>query len=110
MNLLDFTGPDSHAHDPETSREAIAQHTATGSRARCAAIVLALVRTNPGKTACELWLLASESDQAALREKQRVRQRLVDLERAGLVRKGPPRRCDEAGTTQRTWYAIGASE
>jgi len=105
MNLFDFSGPDSHAHDPETSAAAVREHTASGNRGRHCQMVLALVQRHPGQTACELFELASAADLDSLREVQDVRRRLVDLERNRLVRKGPPRKCSVRKTSQRTWNA-----
>lgn len=102
-DLFDF-GTVAHDVDPLTSHEAAEAHTSSGNRSRCCLVVLALVKRHEGKTACELWDLATADERLTLREMQRVRQRMVDLERGGHVRKGPPRRCDVRGTTQRTWF------
>lgn len=104
-DLFDFSGPVAHDADPMTSHEAATNHTTSGNRKRCCVVVLGLVQRHPGLTCCELWEAATEAEQTTLREMQRVRQRMVDLERNGLVRKGPPRKCAVRGTSQRTWNA-----
>jgi len=104
MDLFDLPDPPStHAHDPDTSREAIDNHEANGARARNQRLVLFLVKDHPGLTAVELWSVASDAIKADLKEMQEIRRRLVDLQAKGLVNPGPSRKCNVRGTKQTTW-------
>jgi hypothetical protein len=98
-----FDNPAAHTADPATSHEAAEQHTVSGRRAKHAAIVLELVRGNPGLTAVELWYVSERRQE--LHEMQEVRRRLTDLLDAGKVRQGAARRCAWRGTSMVTWYA-----
>ena len=85
--------------DPETSHEAASRHNRSGkSKANCE-IVLALVRAWPGMTSVELH--GTQVDSCL--ERHEVSRRLSDLERKGLVRKGPEKVCEVKGTSMVTW-------
>jgi len=104
MDLFDLPDPPStHAHDPDTSREAIDSHEASGARTRNQRLVLFLVKDHPGLTAVELWSVASESVKEKLSDYYEIRRRLCDLESKGLVLKGKARKCRIKNTTQTTW-------
>ncbi len=113
--LFDLSSPDmppvkhlAHAGDPATSHEAAAKHDATGARLRNADTVLELVRAYRGNTAIELWHLASEEQQATLKEPQEVRRRLHDLAHClpPRVRKGAARKCTVRATLQVVWEVV----
>lgn len=98
--------PTTHTNDPETSHQADAHHRDSGKRDRHRVLVLGLVIRHPGKTACELWALATTEDQALLGEMQEVRRRLTDLLNACDVRRSEkPVTCSIKGTGQHTWTA-----
>lgn len=94
-----FTYAASRQTDPATSHEAERDITASGARAQMAATALRLVRDNPGLTSNELEALVGVSD-------GRVRKRLVELEREGLVRRGPVKVSSVSGKKNQTWYAV----
>jgi hypothetical protein len=104
-DLFDFATPIAHTTDPATSHEAAARVTATGKRARHAAIVLTLVQRHKGETAVELWYDATDADRRELKEPQEVRRRLTDLADRGLVRQGLSRICRYRNTRMVTWEA-----
>lgn len=86
--------------DPETSHEAASRHNRSGkSKANCE-IVLALVRAWPGMTSVELH--GTQVDSCL--ERHEVSRRLSDLERKGLVRKGPEKVCEVKRTKMVTWW------
>lgn len=89
----------SRATDPPTSREAEHDITASGARAQMAATALRLVREHPGLTSNELEALVGVSD-------GRVRKRLVELEREGLIRRGEARVSRVSGKRNQTWWAV----
>lgn len=89
----------SRATDPATSHEAERDITASGARAQMAATALRLVREHPGLTSNELEALVGVSD-------GRIRKRLVELEREGLVRRGEARVSRVSGKRNQTWYAV----
>ena len=95
--------PTTHTPDPETSHQADANHRDSGKRDRHRVLVLGLVIRHPGKTACELWALATQEEKALLGEMQEVRRRLTDLHHLMDVRQTPARTCTVKGTTQTTW-------
>lgn len=101
---MDLTAPIAANADPATSHESAERATRSGARRRHAEIVLQLVRHWPGLTAVELHARQSQL------ERHEVSRRLADLERAGLVHKGPPRKCVIAGTSQSTWIAGAKQE
>jgi predicted HTH transcriptional regulator len=87
----------SHRHDPITSHEAIETLTASGGRAQHMAIVLNAVRSNPGRTACELIAITGLDE-------YQVRRRLSDLKNGGNVKQGDRRLCEVKGTAMVTWF------
>ena len=95
--------PTTHTHDPETSHQADNHHRDSGKRDRHRVLVLGLVIRHPGKTACELWALATPEEKALLGEMQEVRRRLTDLHHMTDVKQGNARTCTVKGTTQTTW-------
>jgi hypothetical protein len=94
--------PGARHSDPDTSREAARQAKRSGRQHRHAAVVLDLVRRNPGSTSGELW----EASNGQL-ERHEVSRRLADVCRAGLVRQGVARVCRVKGTKMVTWEAVG---
>ena len=95
----------SHHHDPESSRIAARQHVASGRHAKHMTIVLALVAQYPGRTANELWELATAQQQAELKEPQEVRRRLSGAYHSlpRRVQQGPRRACAVKGTNMVSW-------
>lgn len=88
------------ALDPSTSRDAARRADAAGVPATQAAWFLAAVRASPGRTASEL----AEAS-AGRYDRYAANRRLADLERAGLVRKGEPRRAP-SGRPEVTWWPV----
>jgi len=91
-------------YDPESSHEAAERITASGKRERHCELVYSLVCLWPGKTAVELWELASPCFKEELKEMQRVRQRLSDMSDIRVMQ-GPARKCSIRGTKQVVWFA-----
>jgi hypothetical protein len=85
------------ALDPSTSRDAARRADAAGVPATQAAWFLAAVRASPGRTASEL----AEAS-AGRYDRYAANRRLADLERLGLVQKGPARRAP-SGRLEVTW-------
>ena len=86
----------SHRHrtgDPETSKEAAAEITTSGTAARQAEQVLELVRRQPKSTSKELAFVAGCNASTRNLDYHAIARRLPELERAGLIRRGPARKC-----------------
>jgi hypothetical protein len=98
--------PASHASDPETSKVAERSHTASGKRHRNADLVLELVRRHPGRTANEIFWLATEYEQLRLVDFYEVRRRLNDLHKIGLVKVVEQRVCTIKGSLMQSWEAV----
>lgn len=83
--------------DPGTSDEAARKITRSGKRDAQSKEVLDAVRARPGLTSAEY---------AGGVQSQRFMfaRRLPDLEKLGLVRKGPPRPCRQTGSRCVTWW------
>lgn len=90
------------ALDPDTSRAAARRADAAGAPATQAAWFLAAVRARPGLTASEL----AEAS-AGRYDRYAANRRLADLERLGLVQKGPARRAP-SGRPEVTWLPAPA--
>ncbi len=103
-NLFDPI-PLAHANDPLPSHLAAGFLVKSGKLAKHEAVVLTILLSNPGKTACELWQAASPAQQRELHELQRVRQRLTSLLNKGKVRQSGQRHCTVRGSLQTTWEA-----
>jgi len=101
-----LTAPVVHADDPSTSAEAAAEHTRSGRRDRHGRIVLGLVARYPGRTAIEIWQLATADEKRELKEPQEVRRRCCDLLQAGLIVQGPRRVCTVRGTGMVVWRVV----
>jgi hypothetical protein len=91
--------PACHRNDPETSREAAKKLKRSGKLKTQRQAVLEALRCCNGATHAELgrfmgmhWLKPAR--------------RLPELERAGLVRKGPARTCRVKGSKCCTWWTI----
>lgn len=87
------------ALDPGTSRAAARRADAAGLPATQAAWFLEAVRAHPGLTASELAALSGGRF-----DRYAANRRLADLERLGLVAKGPGRRAP-SGRLEVTWLA-----
>lgn len=105
MNLYELAEPhpNFHRHGPQTERDAAASHAK--ARVANAELVLAMVRRHPGKTACELWELATADEMATLKDYYEVRRRLSDMTHSGDVVVGESRKCSIKGTKQQTYTA-----
>lgn len=90
--------PRARATDPQTSHMAASDAIRSGRMAEQHATVLAAVRSQPGRTALE-------HDRSHGWDRIAGR-RLSELERYGLVRKGPVRRCEAGGRPSVTWWAV----
>ena len=85
-----------HRHrstDPETSKAAAEEITTSGNASRQAEQVLDLVRRQPKSTSKELAFVAARSASTRNLDYHAIARRLPELERAGLIRRGPARRC-----------------
>lgn len=95
--------PAARALDPETSRLAADEHTASGKRGRHVGVVIDAVRRWPGRTSAELAPLCGL-------ERHEVARRTADAEQAGAIRKGLARRCETSGRQAVTWWAAEAQQ
>lgn len=98
---MHFPNPIARADNPDTSHQAAAEVTESGTRHKHAERVLELVKAQPGSTATEL-LRAQGDDPDALNEYQ-IRRRLPDLVAAGLVVHGRSRICRVRRRQMTTW-------
>jgi hypothetical protein len=98
-----LTKPIAANADPESSHIAAERITVSGKREAHCDLVFQLVCLHPGLTACEIWSMATESQQIELGEMQRVRQRLSDMSEVRVMQ-GPQRKCKIRGTTQVVWF------
>lgn len=95
---LDLEFPMARASDPVTSHEAADRALASGAVPSQREAVLRFVRGRPGATATELArLLHHETNHITCR-------RLPELERRGLVRRGPARVCQVTNFKAATWF------
>lgn len=92
--LLD---PISRQGDPDTSRRAEREITQDGTRSKACQAALTLVKMFPGMTSNELENQIGVSD-------GRVRKRLRELERRGLIRRGEARVSEVTGKVNVTWW------
>jgi predicted HTH transcriptional regulator len=88
----------SHRTDPTTSKQAIADLTASGIRGQHMQIVLSAVKSNPGLTACELIAITGLDE-------YQVRRRLSDLKNSKAIEHSDKRQCRIKGTSMVTWTA-----
>jgi predicted HTH transcriptional regulator len=86
----------SHRTDPATSKEAIADLTASGIRGQHMQVVLDAVKHNPNLTACELIAVTGLDE-------YQVRRRLSDLKNNGAIEHSGKRICKVKGTSMVTW-------
>lgn len=101
MNILCPIARDS---DPQTSHDAAANVTASGTRAAHCATILDAVKAHPDSTAGELAAITGI-------DRVEVGRRLPDLRNAGLVwNPGVSRVCGEMGTRQMVWRAKQPAE
>jgi len=88
--------------DPSTSKRAAAYYLAgDGFETDCGRVYRALV-ADPGTTSAELAARANL-------DRHLVAKRLPDLERGGLVKRGPTRECRVGGLQAVTWDVIGGA-
>jgi predicted ArsR family transcriptional regulator len=87
------------ASDPESSHAAAAEHLASGANAAQRAACLAVMRTDSGLTSDEI-------AEAAGLERHAAARRLPELERDGLVRRGPIRLSMVGGRSGVTWTLV----
>jgi len=90
--------PIARRDDPETSKAAARDVTASGKRAKQAAECLSAVRMFPSSTSAELAVSAGLDRYTAAR-------RLPELRSRGLVENGPARLCRVTGRAAMTWRA-----
>ena len=95
MNDDDLPKRLSRRDDPDTSKKAAAEITATtlGEKKRQA---LRLIEQHPGKTSKELESFSGHGD-------GEVRKRLNDLRIVDRAHKGPKRKCEVTGRSAYTW-------
>lgn len=84
--------------DPETSHQAARAITQSGKREGQLLAVIALVRQYPGKTSLELARCGHTLD------RYQLARRLPELEKAGKVRKGSPKKCGVSEQQAHTWW------
>ena len=96
MQQPDLFAPMQRRSDPPTSRIAAENLVASGELNRQQQAVRDALTRWPGSTAVELAKFA-DLDRYA------VSRRLPELQRKGLVRRGPPRDCTVNGRAQCTW-------
>jgi hypothetical protein len=97
LDDLGPTGPQARASDPETSHEAAAWLEGSGEGSRQRKAVLAAVRQTPGLTSDEI--------AASLHaDRHMPGRRCSELERAGLIRRGPPKPSFLTGRRGVTWF------
>jgi len=108
LDLFDLT-PIARNSDPETSHEAADEYTETGDREKDMRRMQRMVRNNPGLTAAEYSVLLYSFGMDFYKAAHLPHKRLADLEVAGLVEKGEPRRCSKTGRRVHTWYIAGAA-
>jgi hypothetical protein len=93
--------------DPPTSKDAAKAHDRSGRTASHAALVLTLVRENPGMTYRELH--HAQGDRGAMTAEE-VMRRLDGLADANsspaLVRRGPQRTCTIRNVKMLTWWPV----
>ena len=94
-----MTTPAARNTDPVSSHLAAEEVTVKGTRGRQQRVVLWAVAANPGRTSREL---ASICDL----DRYQVARRLPELENAGLLEKGPMRRCSAGRREAVTWKAV----
>lgn len=87
------------ATDPATSHAAGVRVTQDGTRARQAREVAEAVRETPGHTSAEIAGIHGLDRYAVAR-------RMTDVERAGLVSRGAPKKCDCSGRFAVTWWPV----
>lgn len=83
--------------DPDTSRLAAEEITASGKRSHQQAQCAAAVRQFPGHTSFELAMLTDL-------ERYMLGRRLSECETAGTVKRGAPKYCDVTGRLAMTWW------
>lgn len=100
-NLLSNT-PIARKSDGVTSHAAANEVTRSGQRARQQHAVLTLVRRYPNHTSNELSRYGVD--------RYAIARRLPELEAAGLIERGHPRRCEVSGKLATTWAATVKGE
>lgn len=101
--MMRIETPAARATDPETSRQAETEHTASGARAAQQQLAAQAVRSYPGLTSLELSKRTSMDRYVLAR-------RLPECETGRAVRKGQARRCAVSGKTAVTWWPVGTEE
>jgi single-stranded DNA-specific DHH superfamily exonuclease len=86
--------------DPQTSKNAGEEVTTSGRPEGQLLAVLVLVRRHPGRTSMELAKLSNKFDRYV------IASRLPELEKAGLVCKGPPRMSSAGQRPAHTWKPV----
>ncbi len=94
----------SRASDPATSHQAEQHLRESGKLAQQQKDVLWYVKQYPGNTAREYQ--AENEGMRSSPPEGVFRRRLVELERAGLVRRGEPRKCRCGGRQAATWWPV----
>jgi len=95
QKLFDST-PTYRKTDPRSSKNASDEVIATGKRAAQQHFVLEMVRRHPFSTSLEL-------SRCGNLDRYQVARRLPELERAGMIVRGPIRVCRVGGRNAQTW-------
>lgn len=94
----------SRRKDPITSKQAGEKNQSALNQQ--AAKVLSAIRVVEGGTRGEIGRFLAELEGISFHEAiARVSRRAPDLAKAGLVRRGEPRKCHFMGSNQTTWYS-----
>lgn len=101
LTLLSDT-PIARRRDPDTSKQAAAEITASGARARQQTMTLGAVKTWNGSTSAEL-------GQRLGWDRFTTARRLPELRAQGFVENGEPRPCTVTGKQSLTWWIRGTA-
>jgi hypothetical protein len=92
--------PNARTSDPETAKAAGRAIEASGAGEDQRNSVYTSLIDHPGVTSREL------AEAMGLSDRYICSRRLPELERAGLARRGSPRKCRSGGRVSETWWAI----
>jgi DNA-binding MarR family transcriptional regulator len=102
LSLFDDDPPAlARSSDPHTSHSAAAEVTASGAAARQRQRVLAVLAAHPG-------LCSDEIAEVAGMERHQPARRTSELERMGLIRRGPARVSRVGRRAGVTWFRVSA--
>ncbi|MBL0220053.1 MAG: hypothetical protein IPQ07_40075 [Myxococcales bacterium] len=97
--------PVARKRGPLAAQIAASEHTSSGRREANVRMILSLLRLRPGLTMREL-----HQALPAIKEGIEVSRRLYDLEKLGLVEKGPERLCTASSRVVTSYWPAGGQE